>query len=86
MNYRRYRTRSVLTFTLGAIASVSLIGCGAYRLNPTPGSAILGGSNDKAWNRAAITVDTNLRAFTNDWAAFWLLDRPSRLHPIASPY
>jgi hypothetical protein len=86
MNHRRYRTRSVLALTLGAIASVSLIGCGAYRLNPTPGSAILGGSNDQAWNRAAITQDTNLRAMTNDWASFWLLDRPSRLHKEPSPY
>jgi len=68
------------------IASVSLIGCGGYRMNPTPGTAILGGSNAQAWNRAATTVDTNLRAMVNDWADLWLLDRPSRLHAQPSPY
>lgn len=86
MNHRQCRTRSALTLTLGAIASVSLIGCSAYRLNPTPKMSILGGSNDQAWNRAAIVTDTNLRAFVNDGASMWLLDRPSRLHSQPSPY
>lgn len=86
MNHRRRLTRSVLTLALGAIASVSLVGCVPYRLNLTPGITTLGASDVQAWNRNAITNNTNAHALANDWAAFWVADRPSRLHKQPSPY
>lgn len=61
-------------------------GCAHYRSNPTPGVNSLGVSKDYSRNRFATMIDTNLRAVRNDGTRFWLLDRPSRLHPQPAPY
>lgn len=84
---RRFQTRRTLALVVGAAASLSLGGCGSYRMQPTPGMLALGSSNTRVLNRGAITNNTNMRALFDDWfGAVWMFDRPSRLHAGPSPY
>ncbi len=86
MSRRRTRVHAALVLSAGAIAATTLVGCGGYRGNPTPGVGTLNVSNVQNWNRAAITRNTNIRAMRNDFTTFWLYDKPSRLHKQPSPY
>ncbi len=51
----------------------------AIRANPSPAMHTLAGRHTDAKNRRTVTIDTNLRMFTEDWERAMFLDRPSRL-------
>lgn len=86
----RPNRRTVAALTLAAAAAMT-VGCSStsgprhagdissIRSNPSPAMHTLAGRKTDAYNRRTVTVDTNLRMFTEDMERFWLLDRPSRL-------
>lgn len=87
MTRRRMMSRAATLLCVGALAGTSMIGCGHGRWNTTPGISSLSVSKQRDWNRAAVTNDTNLRALVRDFTGpLWMMDRPSRLHPLPSPY
>jgi hypothetical protein len=51
----------------------------AIRANPSPAMHTLAERKTDAYNRRTVTVDTNLRMFTEDWERVMFFDRPSRL-------
>lgn len=86
MSRRRTRIHAAFVLSAGALVAMTMVGCGHYRGNPTPGVGTLNVSNAQNWNRAAITRNTNIRAMRGDFANFWLYDKPSRMHRQPSPY
>lgn len=83
-------TRRTITALALVIAACS-VGCSssdgprhagdvsAIRANPSPAMHTLAGRKTDARNRRTVTIDNNLRMFTEDWERAMLLDRPSRL-------
>ncbi len=86
----RITRRTVAALALAAAAAAS-IGCSssnaprhagdidAIRANPSPAMHTLAGRKTDAYNRRTVTVDSNLRMFTEDWERAMFFDRPSRL-------
>lgn len=58
----------------------------SYRGNPTPELDTLSKTHDNIDNRLTIMSDTNLRMLNEDIGRALLVDRPSRLSPVAVPY
>lgn len=55
------------------------------RGNPSPAMDSLSMRGDDLSNRYAIMRDTNFRQVHDDWHAFWMTDRPSRLTFYPNP-
>ncbi|MCH8508042.1 MAG: hypothetical protein LAT64_04645 [Phycisphaerales bacterium] len=87
----RISRRTVASLALTAAAAF-LVGCSspsgpshagnisAIRSNPTPELNTIGGRRADTLNRRTVSVDTNLRMFTEDFERLILIDRPSRLN------
>ncbi len=74
---------------LVAAPALASIGCAAqrYRMDPSPNTSNLSDSSNEIDNRMALTMDTNLRALSNDFGRFWMMDHPSSLTLIpAMPF
>lgn len=92
----RTRPTRRIAMLLGAAGAATLVGCGSsaqhagssdsFRANPSPAMHGLGQRYDDRANRLARSLDTNFRAFHDDWDKFWLVDRPSRLNIYVKPY
>lgn len=86
------RSASLRLLLCSALAGVAIapLGCTKahhFRLNPSPNTSNLESSSDEIDNRITIVTDTNLRALSNDFGRFWMLDKPSELTLIpAMPY
>jgi hypothetical protein len=93
MTLKRSVRRCVLLASLSGAAAMG--GCSSsaghagsadsFRANPSPAMHSLGNRYDDRANSTARALDTNFRAFHDDWDRFWLIDRPSRLHKNLKP-
>ncbi|MEL6330187.1 MAG: hypothetical protein AAFR38_11040 [Planctomycetota bacterium] len=83
--------RSARTILAAVALTTVLVGCSSknsissLRSNPSPELRGLARTHDEAKNQDALTITDNWRMVSDDASRFFLLDRPSRLHPLVAP-
>ena len=86
INHRRHKSVRFLAFALAISGVVSLVGCAAGNVDPSPAAKTFAQNNVEVSNSLKLMADTNMRGFWQDLGRVFYLERPSRLQNRAIPY